>query len=309
MVPGLVFLLSALAVVPSPVLVQAEGACPAAEEVGAQLGALLRPLAVNRESARIETEGALLRIQVLDAQGMVLVERNLPTTGHSCAALARAAAVVIAAWMIDLHPELAPPAPSQGPAAPVRATAAPALVLTPPTPGDGSRIQASAGAGVSVSSDGWTPEGRLQLGWAAGPRLLLRLSLFGEGRRQVEVDAGSARYGLAALAPGMEWIFWGSGLRGSSASAWRLGFTADAHATFIRVEGQGFARNISSLSLEPRAASGLRLSWRRNGTELWLAAEARVWIRNQIASVTPDGTSKSLARWDFGFAVGGAFWR
>ena len=70
MMIGLVFV-SAWAVVQSPVLVSAEGTCPAAHDVQAQLADMLRPLAVNQESARVAREGGVVRIQVIGTQGMM----------------------------------------------------------------------------------------------------------------------------------------------------------------------------------------------------------------------------------------------
>jgi hypothetical protein len=277
------------------------------------VSALLRPLAVNQESALVQRQGTSLRIQVQDAQGGVLAQRALPLRGHSCPELARAAAVVIAAWMIDLHPELAPPvAPPVRPQTPAPAPSvivASARVVEPAGAYDSPRLQVAAGLGVAVNADGWAPEGRLQVGWAAQRRLLLRLSLLGQGQREVEVDPGVAHYALATLAPGLEWTVWSNALPVVVPAAWRLGFTADAHATAVSVEGHGFTRNLSSLTIEPRAAVGLRLARRHAGNEVWFAVETRLWLRNQWASVNPDGSSKALSRWDVGLAAGWAFWK
>lgn len=114
--------------------------CPAAVDVEARVRSILH-LAPERElteSFLIERHEAGLYVELRGADSRVIGQRTLPTQG-SCDELAQAAAVVLSAWLSDVHPDFAGELPEPEPAlpepAPVSKPAEPparAPVITPP---------------------------------------------------------------------------------------------------------------------------------------------------------------------------------
>lgn len=120
--------------------------CPEAPGVAAQLEPLTTP--AQRQAAKWEVarEAAGVQVRLLDGAGRVQRTRTLPAEGD-CAALERASAVVIAAWLAQLPaprplPEVAvaapAPKPKPKPVAPPppepRPPAAPEVAAPPPDP-------------------------------------------------------------------------------------------------------------------------------------------------------------------------------
>src|SRR4051812_39512595 len=93
---------------PPPLAVEGAPTCPAPAEVTARLQTLLPRLdpwdAI--EHAQLVEDGVVLRVTLTDAKGALVAERLLPANA-SCAALADAAALVIAAWKSDVHAQFA----------------------------------------------------------------------------------------------------------------------------------------------------------------------------------------------------------
>ena len=90
------------------VVVDGEGTCPAPSDVEARLGALI-PQVEEREPqhrAVLEHSAAGLQVDLRRDDGERLAQRVLDGRG-SCADLAAATAVVIAAWEARLNPEIA----------------------------------------------------------------------------------------------------------------------------------------------------------------------------------------------------------
>ena len=95
-----------LAVATSPVEVVDDG-CPSGEEVELALASMLTTSGAtpaNRDVAKLERSAGKLHVELVDPEGVVIAERTLDG-GASCAELARMAAIVIASWESDVHPE------------------------------------------------------------------------------------------------------------------------------------------------------------------------------------------------------------
>ncbi|HVY28892.1 MAG TPA: hypothetical protein VHB79_20185 [Polyangiaceae bacterium] len=149
--------------------------CPAPSAVDARTREILG-LSVNQvvaERATVSHEDAALRVTLRAADAHVLGERLLPAEG-SCDEQAAAVAVLLAAWLSDVHPEYvgtlpeAPPTPvSAAPAterAPQSAAATPAVVAPPAVPSS----RDSAAAKVASPPERPTQRRNLELGVAAG---------------------------------------------------------------------------------------------------------------------------------------------
>jgi hypothetical protein len=139
----------------------------------------------------VERHEAGLYVELRSADNAVIGQRTLPAEGN-CDELAQAAAVVLSAWLSDVHPDFAgalPPATEPAPAlvpvpelAPV-AVPAPVPVLparaAPPPPASPlpppRRLELALGAGADISEKGIALGGFL-LGDYASPRRGLGLS-------------------------------------------------------------------------------------------------------------------------------------
>ena len=131
--------------------------CPAAEDVQAKVRTILHlaPEQQLTESFLVERHEAGLYVVLKAADASVIGERTLPLEG-SCDELAQAAAVVLSAWLTDVHPDFAgalpapvpapapepqpPPEPAKPEATPPPAVRKPAPVFpvrpsAPPNPG------------------------------------------------------------------------------------------------------------------------------------------------------------------------------
>src|SRR4029450_5170287 len=103
---SIVFLVLAVAV--SPVRVVDDG-CPSSAEVELALASMLTSTGVapaTRDVAKLERRPDKLHVGLGGPEGGVTAGRTLDGTA-SCAELGRMAAIVIASWESDVHPEFA----------------------------------------------------------------------------------------------------------------------------------------------------------------------------------------------------------
>lgn len=121
-------------------LVEGES-CPAPVDVEARVRTILH-LAADQELTEgfaVERHEAGLYVALHSADSTLIGERTLPTEG-SCDELAQAAAVVLAAWLTDVHPDFAgalpppPPEPEPEPTAAPEPPPPPALAPPPAAP-------------------------------------------------------------------------------------------------------------------------------------------------------------------------------
>jgi len=113
-------------------LVEGES-CPAPVDVEARVRTILHlsPEQQLTEGFAVERHEAGLYVALRSADSTLIGERTLPTAG-SCDELAQAAAVVLAAWLTDVHPDFAGALPPPEPPPPPEPE--PKLPPSPPPP-------------------------------------------------------------------------------------------------------------------------------------------------------------------------------
>jgi hypothetical protein len=209
--------------------------CPAPSAVDARTREILG-LSVEQvvaERARVSREGASLRVILRAADQHVLGERVLPAEG-SCDEQAGAVAVLLAAWLSDVHPEyvaslpdapqspvLASPQPETAPpttptepaptlapttAPPVRDRAAATAPKRPERPARHRGVELGVSAGGVISEASPVPFGTLGLryvpessGWGAA------LSVTFSTPRHADLSNGSVSYFRWPLVVGPVW--------------------------------------------------------------------------------------------------------
>jgi hypothetical protein len=224
--------------------------CPAPVDVAARVRTILHlsPEQQLSEGFAVERHEAGLYVALRGADSSLIGERTLPTSG-SCHELAQAAAVVLAAWLSDVHPDFAgalpappavpppeqpePPPPPPPPPATARAPAA----APPPPAGSAAqrRLHVLGGLGGDLT------------GGALSPALLLGASFGAE----VSGVALSARALLTLprqepLGPGqVTWRRWPLGIGPSlrlATGTWAFSLSAGPAAAWLGLGGDSFDR-------------------------------------------------------------------
>jgi hypothetical protein len=304
---------AALAVLGIGLRVIAEGACPSAAAVQAQLQPLLPNLSeLDGMSAHIEPLDELLRVEVRSDTGGLLSVRDLDRSAP-CPALAAAAAVVIASAVASL-PRPAPELPMERPL-----PAPPPAVPPPPAPRPPPRLLWEIGAGgvLAVSSQAVTGGGTLELqlaplGRRLSGRLGLRLSITGVGLRSESLEPFTQ---LSSTA-----VAW-TRLQGLLLPRYRLLIgqklieaAGGLAAAAVLVQGSGFPRSYASQSADVGLAGDVRIGrvWQR--LALWADFGFVGWLRPQDLSLysplqSPNPPLTRLPAWDILFSVGISFGR
>lgn len=294
----------------SGVRVEAGTACPALADVQARLQALLPGApagGADADVARIVDADGAVRITLLAPDGATLGERVLER-GFPCEDLAAAAAVVIATWETDVHPEFAarlevaapPPEPPPAPAL-VRVATPPPPVAVPPA--------WSLGAGVlgtlAPSGGDAHPAGgaRLDAAWlGAGGHWGTRLGLSTTASRRLALPSGTAAWRRTAVSAGV--------LRRLTAPGRPLAF--DLHAellgAWLSITGSGFPTNHDAAAFDVGAALTARLALGGGTLRPWLELGGAVWPRAQVVFEQPSGQAAALPRWEAGLALGVSVW-
>lgn len=294
-----------------PVRVES-GDCPSRTEVGQALASLLPGIsdATGQDLVRIETSPGQLRIALFDAENAVVAERTLDGTG-TCSELARLAAIVIASWESDVHPEFVRPhtplpttsAPTAPP--PTAAPTAPPTISAPrPTAAPGTQPASASydvALGVSLEqADKIALGGTLGGSWFPhGKALGLAFATTGETTRTLDLGAHQAR-----------WRRW----TGSLELAWRWGrkrLVADLHGGlrlgWLVTEGTDFSENHSNSSLSLAGTAGIRAAWWR-WPRLALWADLRGFCFTRAESVfSPSGGEARIPRWGAVASIGAAW--
>ena len=253
-----------LAVATSPVRVVriVDDGCPSGAEVDLALASMLTTASgaapAGQDVAKLERRANKLRVELTDPDGVVIAERTLDGNA-SCAQLGGMAAIVIASWESDVHPEFV-----RQPAEIVRVERAPPVErpAAPPPPAASYDVAAgitfgqadTVAAGASIGGD-WFPRG-------AGPGL----SLVGAGdlARTIAVGTHEAR-----------WQRWTASLELAWRWAARDRLVIDPHGGvtvgWLSTEGVDYAQNASASAVSLGATAGIRTAW-------WIWRRAALWI-------------------------------
>ena len=251
-----------LAVATSPVEVVDDG-CPSGEAVELALASMLTTSGAapaNRDVAKLERSSGKLRVELVDPEGVVIAERTLDG-GASCEELARMAAIVIASWESDVHPEFV-----RQPADIPRVERSPPperpVVVAGPAP---AAAAYDVAAGVTLGQADTLAAGA-SVGGAWFPRsvgLGLWLLTAGDQARTIAVGPHEARWRR---------------LTASFELAHRftpMGLVVDAHGGpmlgWISTEGVDYTQNRSDSAVSLGATAGIRTAW-------WLSRRAAIWV-------------------------------
>ncbi|HYQ26981.1 MAG TPA: hypothetical protein VER04_07175 [Polyangiaceae bacterium] len=295
--------------------VQSEVACPDPEEVSAKVQKIvdLSDESAKAVHATVRRDGNWLVLGLAGSDGTSLGERRLAYEGD-CAMLARAAAVVFAAWLSNEHPEFLvglpaegwesqpemPPAPAPGPSPASTAPVVPSLSVpiqtpkaptssAPPPPVESARRRFVLGAGVGGAagstafapgvglSAAWDPAGR---GWGA------RVGIAWLGARSEPLGARE-----------VSWTRWplvaGPFLR---LRAGRSSFDLEAGGAlgWARLRGHGFQSDTTDSGLTVGGYAGLRFVANDSPPQLFVMAAPLYWFHDATAVAT-DATSATIS--------------
>ena len=264
----------------------------------------------------VERHEAGLYVELRSADNAVIGQRTLPAEGN-CDELAQAAAVVLSAWLSDVHPDFAgalPPAPAAEPApAPVPEPAptlvpepvvAPVPVLPPAPP----------------ASSPPPPPRRLELALAAGGDVS-ELGVALAGFLVADYASPSGGLGLTAIVSGVwpqreglgtgfvQWRRWplgiGPSVRVSSRDV-RWDFSAGPSVAWLHFEGSNFDRTSTQDAVDWGAFLAVRAATRGPRVGVFALADAQLFPRESGASARGEGGPWFLRvpSFNLGLAVG-----
>jgi hypothetical protein len=303
--PAIFFMLSAAPAVD----VVGDGNCPAPAAVAVHLSELVAaPDSKGRTlRAYVAALDEKIHVDLLDPGGVRVAEREITRAG-SCEDLARAAALVIAAWAADIaeaprgDQPTAPHAPS--PAAPP--PAAPAVILTvdrvAPAAAPPPVLRAFVTMGVLGSwAGGAFAEGAEVAATARRSTWLLgvRWALSASTERDQPLAQGAARWSRIQTQLGPA----GNLPLGPT----RLELHVALAAALDQVQGVGLVTNLATQGTELGATAGVRwvLPW--GNAAPWLGLEGLAWPGHAhlfVMNIGPDGRTSELPRADIQLAVG-----
>jgi hypothetical protein len=242
--------------------------CPAPARVAEALAPLLpaSSAAARPHRAELTTDGALVLVKLHAPDGASLRDRALPAEG-TCDDLARAAAVVIAAWagtdLTFLHSASGPPATVE---TSKKVRSVPRFEIAGSFVGSLAGADFAAGGGVEVM--------------VAPPRVNAagRMAIHGTDTREQALATGGARWTRVALSLGPMWRL-------------RPGrFLVDLHAdlllALLTIEGQRFDTIDRAFAFDPGLGAGVRAGVKAGPTAPFVGLRIAGWLRRQEAIVS-----------------------
>jgi hypothetical protein len=283
------------------VTVAGDAACPTAKDVSARVGQLLPVVeTAGVDLARVVDAGDVVRVSLRRPDGSLIGTREL-SRRSSCADLAAAAAVVLASWESDVHPEfrasLPAPRPTPAPAEVAVVSAAPKQQAVKPAFEVGAALTGSvapSGAGAGVAAGALVVAGAAPAGGHVGARLAL-----GAGtKRELPLGTGRVRWRhlVAALGPDARFRI--------SSTRFAVGLHAEALLAWLSATGDGLTNDRSASSFDPGVGAGFRFLHEGHTVAPWLDLSVGGWLRRQQALASPDGAAVSLPRVEVALALG-----
>jgi hypothetical protein len=288
--------------------------CPAPVDVEARVRTILH-LPVEQELSEgfvVERHEAGLYVELRSADDAIIGQRTLPAEG-SCDDLAQAAAVVLSAWLSDVHPDFAgalPPAPEPSPApapapepvaeptapAPAPPRVAPPAASPPPPP---RRLELALAAGTDVSEKGLAAAGWLIADYAPPSRGLgLSAVVAVVWPRQESLGQGF-----------VAWRRWPLGMGPSLRLAtgdvlWQVG--AGPSIAWLHFVGSNFDRTSSREGVDWGAFLNLRAASRGRRAGVFGLVNAQLFPRDSRAYARGEGGPwfMQVPRFSLGLAMG-----
>lgn len=290
--------------------------CPAPVDVEARVRTILHltPEQELNEGFAVERHEAGLYVELRAADSTVIGQRTLPGTG-SCDELAQAAAVVLSAWLSDVHPDfagalppVAPPLPAPEPAP--KAEPEPVVVppprpppkAPPPTPPAvaGNAWDLALGIGSDFSGGQPTLGGYLGVGYGARVDGLGMMAMVVPTLSRPEpLDPGKA-----------EWRRWpfgvGPNLRLTTGGvAWDL--SAGAAVAWLHLSSTGLARTSPKNPATWGGFLNLRVASRARPWGVFGLLGAQLYPASTSIYATNVGRDYTLPSFGLGLAVGVRF--
>jgi hypothetical protein len=303
-------LLVALLAAGPPVEVEGTSRCPEPAAVAAILPEMLPATNdAHPDIAWIETAGLDVSITLRGPDGSTRFARTITSHG-SCADLASAAAVIIAAWTTEQNPELSLEQPGvyPSPAKPAsRPKPAPPAAEAPrpaPPPAPVRRpfvLEVGAGIGAALDGKGWAGSARVDVG-ARVQRFGLRLAFAGDSARDESIEHGTATWRklMVGIGPSI----------GLIDRTVQLELYAQLALGITMVRGRGYDTNLSATDVSTGLTGALRLEIGRSWVRPWLEIGGRLWFAPQEVAVTKQDQPAShidLPRTDARVMAGLAF--
>jgi hypothetical protein len=288
----------------SPVVLDGNTTCPTPAAVRAELDRYLPRTSEHTDRAELEETPAGLRVRLRRDDGVVVAERTF-STSESCEDLARAAAVVIAAWEADLHPELTAQNWTREAAQPQ--TPEPRTLPSRPTAPRRRQVEADWGAGpaVSAAADELGAGAVVATNFVPLEALGFRLAALIWLSREHAVAAGSVSWSRQRLAVGPI-------VRAGLSRDINLDVRLELQPSLLLLEGSGFSEDRRQQGLELALGTGARVALRApSGTTMstlmWLDVGAAVFTREQVATLDGSASEWVLPRWEAVAAFGASF--
>lgn len=276
-------LLAALLATGHPVEVQGMSTCPEPATVAALLPEMLPATdAAHPDVAWIETAGLDVSIALRGPDGSTRFSRTITSHG-SCADLASAVAVIIAAWTTEQNHELSLEQPGVYP--PVQPAPSPQTAPVPeearpaPPPASVRRpfvLEVGAGMGAALDSRGSAGSARVDVG-ARVRRFGVRLAFAGDSARDESIEGGTATWRKLML---------GIGPSVGLLDRWaQLELHAHLALGITTVRGRGYDTNLSATDISAGMTGALRLGLGRSRVRPWLEVGGRFWLTPQELAV------------------------
>jgi hypothetical protein len=291
--------------------VQGTGSCPAPGQVEEKLAPLL-PLdfaSTSSDQATIAAEAdGTLSVSLARADGKTVARRRLPPAA-TCSEQAETAAVALAVWEAQIHPEISlrldrlaasPPPPRAAPPPPAGSE-----VVLRPAGAHGPARPLDLGLGAAVLGD-WqpgsiAPGARLEaLLGRAGAAWRARLSVAGLGAHVDSLPPGQARWWRLYFALGGDYAF-------RFGHRWDLALGAAGVVGVATVEGTGFTSDRTARTTDLGVESMLRIDLRVGAVRPWAGLALLTWLRRQTLDVSGTSASLALPRAEPMIAVGSDF--